>query len=140
MGFERARDRAGLTHQITPYTVRRTISTQLRKRGVPLEEIAGFLGHTEDEYEVTEDYAIYSPDYLGLVAKAIDAYCLELQPLLDFELLRTSCVPDGLPVEEPKVAQSAGIQVVGRLGLEPRTNTLKGDRLSSKVSILKVRK
>jgi integrase len=64
MGFERARKRAGLSSLITPYTIRRALSTWLRKMGVPPWEIAGFLGHTEDEYEVTEDYAIYSPDYL----------------------------------------------------------------------------
>jgi hypothetical protein len=39
---------------------------------------------------VTEDYAIYSPDYLGLAARAIDEYCRQLQPMLNFELLRTS--------------------------------------------------
>jgi hypothetical protein len=140
MGFERARRRAGLTEQITPYTIRRTISTQLRKRGVPLEEIAGFLGHTEDEYEVTEDYAIYSPDYLGLAAKAIDAYCLELDSLLDSPLMRTSCVPEGDTVGGSKGEQVTEIQMVGRLGLEPRTNTLKASCLSSKIRNLKVRK
>jgi hypothetical protein len=58
--------------------------------GSPPWEIAGFLGHTEDEYEVTEDYAIYSPDDLGLAARAIDEYCRQLQRMLNFELLRTS--------------------------------------------------
>jgi hypothetical protein len=126
MGFGRARRRAGLPSKITPYTVRRTISTELRRRGVPLEEIAGFLGHTEDEWEVTEDYAIYSPDYLGNVAQAIDAYCSELQPLLDFELLRTSCVPADEIKVSAEMEKLVINQSLGRLGLEPRTNTLKG--------------
>lgn len=142
MGFERARERAGLSEKITPYTIRRTIATQLRKRGVPLEEIAGFLGHTEDEHEVTEDYAIYSPDYLGLAAQAIDAYCWELQPLLHFELLRTSCVPPARVAHSLEGQKFLGNQMsgnVGRLGLEPRTNTLKADSFPSEVRYLKTR-
>lgn len=139
MGFERARERAGLPTTFTPYTVRRTLSTELRRRGVAPWEIAGFLGHTVTEYAITEEYAIYSPDYLGHASKVLDAYCDELQPLLDFPL-RTSRVPESVSNEANKVAQSATNIVVGRLGLEPRTNTLKGDRLPSKVSNLKARK
>lgn len=107
MGFERARDRAGLPEKITPYTIRRTLSTELRRRGVPPWEIAGFLGHSVREFEITEKYAVYSPDYLGKAAATLDAICWELQPLLDFELLRTSRVP--VPTsEESQVADKAG--------------------------------
>lgn len=140
MGFERVRDRAGLSAKITPYTLRRTIATQLRKRGVPLEEIAGFLGHTEDEYEVTEDYAIYAPDYLGAAAKAIDAYCRELQPLLHFDLLRTSCVPEPDIGQAPDEMQVPDFKGVGRLGLEPRTNALKGDCFPIHIKLLRPRR
>jgi hypothetical protein len=74
----------------------------------------------------TEDYAIYSPDYLSLAAKAIDAHCRELQPLPNFPLLRTMCVPEA-PAENGGESQKMPTNtVVGRLGLEPRTNTLKG--------------
>lgn len=141
MGFERTRARAGLTDLITPYTYRRTMATELRRRGVDAWEIAGFMGHSEDEWAQTEDYAIYSPDYLGAAARAIDAYCVELQALLDFDL-RTSCVPQpmtpGRPVA-PQAPVSFAIEDLGRLGLEPRTNTLKGSDLPSKVSHLKRR-
>lgn len=93
MGFNRARIRAGLSSKITPYTIRRTISTELRRRGVPPWELAGFLGHSIREYSVTEGYAEYAPDYLSEAAKALDAYCVELHALVDFDLLRTNCVP-----------------------------------------------
>ena len=138
MGFERARGRAGLTELITPYTYRRTMATELRRRGVDAWEIAGFLGHSEDEWAQTEDYAIYSPDYLGAAARAIDTYCVELQPLLDFDL-RTSCVPKAIEEETKKGAEMPISTDVGRLGLEPRTNTLKGSDVPSKVSHLKRR-
>lgn len=139
MGFERARERAGLPSTITPYTIRRTLSTELRRRGVPAWEIAGFLGHTAPGFAITEEYAMYSPDYLSHAARTLDAYCADLQPLLDFEL-RTSCVPNEGVAE---VAESAKVLVnagVGRLGLEPRTNTLKASSFNNKVSHLKARK
>jgi hypothetical protein len=90
MGFERARDRAGLPATVTPYTIRRTLSTEMRRRGVPPWEIAGFLGHTVTEFATTEEYAIYAPDYLGHAAKVLDAYCAQLQTMLDFRLVRAA--------------------------------------------------
>lgn len=107
MGFERARDRAGLTSKITPYTIRRTVSTELRRRGVPPWELAGFLGHSVREFSVTEGYAEYAPDYLSVAAHAIEAYCEDLHALVDFDLLRTSCVP---------VSKNENSQVIDRIG------------------------
>jgi len=139
MGFERARGRAGLTDRITPYTYRRTMATELRRRGVDAWEIAGFMGHSEDEFAQTEDYAIYEPDYLGAAARAIDAYCVELQPLLTFDL-RTSCVPKPMIAGRPVDTEMPINTDVGRLGLEPRTNTLKAAGLPSKFKLLRGRK
>jgi hypothetical protein len=107
MGFERARDRAGLPQTITPYSIRRTLSTELRRRGVAPWEIAGYLGHSVREFAMTEEYAIYAPDYLSHAGRTIDAYCAELQPALDFELLRTSCVP-GAAEAEAQVVETGG--------------------------------
>lgn len=107
MGFERARKRTKLPATVTPYTIRRTLSTELRRRGVPPWEIAGFLGHTARDYETTELYAEYAPDYLGAAAKTIDAYCGELQGMVDFELVRTRCVPEPKPAEG-KILGKAG--------------------------------
>lgn len=139
MGFERARDRAALPSLITPYTIRRTLSTELRRRGVPPWEIAGFLGHKVREYSITEEYAIYSPDYMSHAARVLDAYCAELQPRLDFELLRTSCVPEATVDQHPEVEKLVMNQDVGRLGLEPRTNTLKASSLPSNIKRLRGR-
>lgn len=93
MGFERARLRGGVSKHITPYTIRRTLASELRRRGVPPWEIAGFLGHSARDYRTTEVYAEFSPDYLGAASAAIDAYFAELAPLLDFELPRGASVP-----------------------------------------------
>jgi integrase len=75
--FKLAREAAGLGSDVIPYTIRHTMATELRKRGVPMEEIAGFLGHKIGG--VTEVYAKFDPNYLGLAARAIDAYFAELQ-------------------------------------------------------------
>lgn len=101
MGFESVRDRAGLPRTITPYTYRRTISTELRRRGVQPWETAGIMGHRIAEFATTEEYAIYDPDYLGTAAKTIDAICAELQPLLDFDLLATNFPQKALDTAQP---------------------------------------
>lgn len=139
MGFERTRGRAGLPEQITPYTYRRTMATELRRRGVDAWEIAGFMGHSESEFAQTEDYAIYEPDYLSAAARALDAYCIELQPMLDFDL-RTSCVPKQESAKEPQGDEMPISTDLGRLGLEPRTNTLKAQSLPSSIKLLRGRK
>jgi hypothetical protein len=88
--FSAARDRAGLRKEITPYTIRRTMATELRRRGVPLEEIAGVLGHTPEGLEITELYAEFSPDYMSKATAAFDDYFRELEPLLHKPLLSRS--------------------------------------------------
>lgn len=49
----------------------------MRKRGVPVWEVAGFLGHSSG-YRTTERYAKYGPDHLGAAVRAIDAYFADL--------------------------------------------------------------
>jgi integrase len=71
---------------VVPYTIRHTMATELRRRGVPQWEIAGMLGHHTGG--TSEVYAKYAPDYLGKAAAAIDDYMNELQPLVKRELIR----------------------------------------------------
>jgi hypothetical protein len=140
MGFERARKRAGLSTQITPYTYRRSIAKALRYAGVSEWDLAGFMGHRLKGFSVTEDYALFSPDYLSKPAQLIDQYCAELQPLLDFDL-RSSCVPVPEPsadVENLKMLMNQMNEIMGRLGLEPRTNTLKAAGVPSDFKRLKI--
>lgn len=71
---------------VVPYTIRHTMATELRRRGVPQWEIAGMLGHRTGG--TSEVYAKYSPDYLGKAAAAIDDYMNELQPLVKREIIK----------------------------------------------------
>jgi hypothetical protein len=55
--FEAARVRANLSPVITPYSIRHTVAVELRKRGVSMSEVAGFMGHRMERYATTEIYA-----------------------------------------------------------------------------------
>ena len=59
---------------ITPYSIRRTVATELRKQGVPMADISGFLGHKAPGSRVTELYAAYEPGYMRAAAEAMDRY------------------------------------------------------------------
>jgi len=67
--FAQACTRAGLT-DVTPHTLRHTCGTWLAQRGVPLWEIAGWLGHSLAE--TTELYAHHHPDHLANARTALD--------------------------------------------------------------------
>ena len=84
-GFQMIRDRAGLDNKVIPYTIRHTMATELRKRGVQEWDLAGFLGHSSGS--VTERYAKFAPDYMGNARIAIDEYFIELQPLVERTLI-----------------------------------------------------
>lgn len=59
---------------VTPYTIRRTVATELRKQGVPMADISGYLGHKAPGSRITELYAAYEPGYMRAAADAMDRY------------------------------------------------------------------
>lgn len=69
--FRRAVARAGLDDKVTPNTLRHTAAVWMAEAGVPMSEIAQYLGHTDTR--ITEKhYARYSPDYLRRAAAALE--------------------------------------------------------------------
>ena len=64
-----------------PYTIRHTIATEMRKRGVSPWDVAAWLGHKIVEFKTTERYAKVDPNYLAGARKAIDAYMADLRKL-----------------------------------------------------------
>ena len=126
--FHKARDRAGLGKDVTPYTIRHTMASEMRKRGVPVWEVAGFLGHSSG-YRTTERYAKYGPDHLSQAVRAIDGFFADLAavctPLRDqiIPRLRASCVLPG----RPSNARSPSNPLIGLVeprGIEPLTSTM----------------
>ena len=68
-GFASACARAGL-EDVTPHTLRHTCGTWLAQQGVPLWQIAGWLGHSD--LRTTEMYAHHHPDHLAAAREALD--------------------------------------------------------------------
>lgn len=68
--FEAARKRAGLSDDVIPYTLRHTAGTWMAQRGVPLWQIGGWLGHSQEK--TTELYAHHSPDHFEQARKVMD--------------------------------------------------------------------
>lgn len=68
-GIRQAARRAGIVG-VTPYVLRHTAAVWLAESGVPMEEIAQYLGHTNPSVTFRV-YARYSPDYLQKAASAI---------------------------------------------------------------------
>lgn len=68
-GLHETATRAGVS-DVTPHVLRHTAATWMAQEGVPLWEIAGFLGHS-DAAMVAQVYGHHSPDNLARAAKAL---------------------------------------------------------------------
>jgi integrase len=68
-GFNSAAARAGIP-DCTSHTLRHTAGTYMAQRGVPLREIAGYLGHSEAT--TTERYAHHHPSFMENARKAFE--------------------------------------------------------------------
>lgn len=68
-GIAAAATRAGI--HATPYTIRHSAAVIMANQGVPMSEIASYLGHT-DSRTTEREYAKYLPTYLRKAASALD--------------------------------------------------------------------
>jgi integrase len=68
-GFNSAAGRAGIP-DCTSHTLRHTAGTWMAQRGVPLRQIAGYLGHSEQR--TTELYAHHHPAYMAEARAAFE--------------------------------------------------------------------
>jgi integrase len=68
-GFREAAARAGLVG-VTPHVLRHTAATWMAQEGIPMWQIAGFLGHSSVRM-VEEVYSHHSPDHLEDAARAL---------------------------------------------------------------------
>lgn len=69
-GFNAAVARAGIEH-CTPHDLRRTAGRFMAEAGVPIEEIAQYLGHANPNV-TRSTYAQFSPDYLRKASGALE--------------------------------------------------------------------
>ena len=96
------RESAELSDDVVPYSIRHTVATELRTRGVPELEIAGMLGHSMPNFRTTGRYAKYAPDYLGKAREALDDLAAEVgrlasRPITPINLRASSVLADTAP-------------------------------------------
>ncbi|MDY0242193.1 MAG: site-specific integrase [Rhodospirillaceae bacterium] len=69
-GFEQAAQRSGLK-DVTPHVLRHTAAVWMAEAGIPMPEIAQYLGHSDSR--ITERvYGRYSPEYLRKAMSALE--------------------------------------------------------------------
>jgi integrase len=85
----------------TPYVLRHTVATEMRRQGVPHWDVSGYLGHKLGG--VTERYAHYDPMYMRAAADAMDRYWERLTGATD------SFIIGGYHVKVPESRKEAGI-------------------------------
>lgn len=68
-GVRRAAERARL--KCSPHTLRHSAAVWMAQSGIPLEEIAQFLGHTSTAITYST-YARFTPEYLSKASKALE--------------------------------------------------------------------
>jgi integrase len=69
-GFNAAVERAGIDH-CTPHDLRRTAGRLMVEDGVPIEEVAQYLGHSNPAI-TRSTYAQFSPTYLRTAASSLE--------------------------------------------------------------------
>ncbi|WP_254437311.1 tyrosine-type recombinase/integrase [Ruegeria arenilitoris] len=69
-GFKAAAVAAGLP-DVSPHVLRRTAAVHMAEAGIPMDEIAQFLGHSDTRITASV-YARYSPEHLRKAASALE--------------------------------------------------------------------
>ncbi len=111
--WREAREAAGLGADVVPYTIRHTIATELRARGVPELELAGQLGHAMPNFRTTGRYAKYAPNHLSAARAAIDDLAMEIaraatRAIHPENQVRVSCVLVGNTMGGNPLTSGAG--------------------------------
>ena len=125
--FQTLRDAAGFGPDVTAYTIRHTIATELRRRRVSKSDISMTLGHKEPGSNTTEVY-LHDVDIelMDGVRAALDDIAKSIgrvgaRPMV-VQNLRAICVlvPDRIGGNRPEKAPG----MVGATGIEPVTPTV----------------
>ena len=118
--FQTMRDAAGFGPDVTAYTLRHTIATELTARGVPELEIAALLGHRMPNSRTTGRYVHVAPERLVSARKALDAIAAEVEqvatrPMSSQTSVRASCVlgpTAGVPLTGWRYGAGEGIRTL----------------------------
>ena len=110
--FQTLRDAAGFGPDVTSYTIRHTIATELFRRSVPELEISMFLGHRTPNSRTTGRYLHVGPEMLANARRALDDIANAIdraatRPMVVTNLRAISVLvsrqPDHNPVAKPLI-------------------------------------
>ena len=104
-GWHRARELAGLGEDVTPHVLKHTCITWLLQNGVPIRQVAGFVGTSEKIIETT--YGHHSPDHLNAARTGFSGRNLGKSEMKGRTILAKSLK-----------------EMVGTTGIEPVTPTM----------------
>ena len=76
--FRRIRKAAGFGQDVSAYTLRHTVATELTRRGADIWQTGEFLGHTGGGPKTTRRYVKMSPDHMGSAIRAIQSLINDL--------------------------------------------------------------
>lgn len=106
--WRRLRAAAGLDAKVNPYSIRHTVSRELRHRGVPGDQISVMLGHRPNNASRTDlVYAPYAPEYCREAVAAIEAVHVDVMA----EIARQSCAKPACEFhgdKKPRKAKNRG--------------------------------
>lgn len=71
-GFKAAAQRAGIP-EVSPHVLRHTAAVHMAEAGIPMDEIAQYLGHSDSRITAST-YARYSPEHLRKAASALEFF------------------------------------------------------------------
>jgi len=120
--FQTMQDAAVFGQDVTVYTIRHSIATELAARGVPELEIAAIMGHRMPNMRTTGRYIHVAPDRLASARKELDDIANDIGRVaarpMSPTTLRASCVAvlkasDGSPSIKPlKSGAGEGIRTL----------------------------
>lgn len=110
--FNEARERAGLSADVIPTTIRHTMATYLYERGESRDEIEMWMGHRTGN-KTTSRYIKVSPEYLTRILRATNDYFEDMKVLLAGSLSN----PSYNPVRANSVR--AGLSLVRKAAVQP---------------------
>ena len=129
-GFRLTAERAGFRRgEVTPYVLRHTAATWMAQDGVPLWDIAGFLGH-RDTRMVDRHYAHHHPDYLAQAGASLDSRLSGLAAARsgagdgDMGASMRQDLAHKETIKSRRKGRKSLKNVVGAAGIEPATPTM----------------
>ena len=113
--------------ELTAYSFRHKMATELRARGVSREELAVQMGHRMPDYRTTDRYTKFDKRFLQNAKAKIEEYLFDLNRLTNRDIR----APDTLKILSNQSRESGQempktpyLPMVGATGIEPVTPTM----------------